>query len=193
MNDISISVFLQNPDQSIKRMKLLHILGAVVLLLMGTAFLFYPAMLLKLIGLIAMMTGLLVLYYCLPSKSYELARNNKSLRTIEIACFVFLGIGFLVSLRYVNFAFMLAMAAAYGAMLYVEMQTSSQRFLHFTDKGLEFTSIQKHFFFDDEEIKKVNIDDKKIAIKFADDKFLEFILAQKVPQTTITQLQNRYS
>ncbi len=193
MDKTSIPIYLKDPKDSVRRIKILHILGAVVMLLMGTAFAFYPEAILKLIGILSGLSGLMILYFCLPSQSYRLLQSNTSLRTIEVVVFLLLSIGFLVLKRYLNFGFMLAMTAAYGAMLYVEQRTSTKRYITFSDEGLEFSSLQKHFFFSPEEISKVQFDDRRVHIKFSDGKFLDFILADKVPNETATEIEQRYS
>ncbi len=193
MDNISIDIYLQKPSKMERRIKLQHILAAAVMLLMGVAFIFYEYPLLRLIGIISVASSLLVFYFCLPSMTDRMVVTNRSLRIIEIGTFIILGIGFLISMRYMNFIFMLAMAAAFGVLLYTELQTSMVRRLIFSDQGLEFTSLQKHFYFAPHEIKNVHVGDKNITIKFSDDKFLKLMLAQKVSEKDKELLEKEYN
>ncbi len=193
MDNITINIFLQDPSQQMKKMKIQHILASAVMLLMGVAFIFYDPIGLKLIGVISALSSLIIMYHLLPSQSDKMVVQNKSLRIIEIVTFVLLSVGYLVLMRYMNFVFMIAMAAAFAVLLYTESQTSSVRSLIFSSDGLEFTSIHKHFFFKPEEIKKVVIDDGNITLKFGDDKFLKFILAEKVPEKDKIALEEKYN
>lgn len=192
MDKITIDIFLQSPEKFAKRMKLQHILGALVLTLMGVAFLFINFPALKLIGLISTLTGLLVFYFLLPRNSEKIVTMNRQLRLIEITSFLFLSVGFFAIRNYFNAAFMILMAIAYSAMLYVENQTSAVRQVTFDDDKVAFDGFNKHFEYQKNEIHQIHLNDKYLTLQTNTGKIYQLLLAQEVDPETQNYLESKY-
>ncbi len=192
MDNIEIDIYLQDPKVQNKRMKLQHILGAAVMLLMGLAFVLYPYPFLRLAGAVSLLSAFLVIYFLIPSNTSKLVKNNYSLRYIEIGSFVLLMIGFILMKRYMNASFMGLLAIAFTALVFFERKTSSVRQVIFSHNGVQFQGLQKQFSFAKNEIDQITFSPKKMTMKFKDSEFLQFLLAEEVSEDEKNYLQNQY-